>query len=41
MLIVLLIVVGVAAVLAPAGLALHSLWSAIPSSNADFQWLDV
>jgi len=40
MLIALLIIL-VGAVLAPAGLALHALWSAIPNSNADFQWLDV
>jgi len=40
MLFALLILLAVA-LLAPAGLALHSLWAAIPSSNADFQWLDV
>jgi hypothetical protein len=40
MLFALLILLAVA-VLAPAGVALHSLWVAIPSSNADFQWLDI
>jgi hypothetical protein len=40
MLIVLLIAFGVG-LLAPAGIALGTLWSAIPRSNADFQWLDV
>ena len=41
MLIVLLIALGAAAVLAPLGLSLHALWSAVPQSNADFEWLDV
>jgi len=41
MLIALLIVLGAAAVLAPTAVALHSLWSAVPRSNADFQWLDL
>jgi len=41
MLIVLLLALGAAAALAPLGLALHALWSALPRSNADFEWLDV
>ena len=40
MLIVLFLALGVG-VLAPAGLLLHTLWTAIPRSNADFEWLDV
>jgi hypothetical protein len=41
MLIVLLIAFGAVTALAPLGLALHTLWSAVPNSNADFEWLDV
>jgi len=41
MLIVLLIALLAAAALAPLGLALHTLWLAVPSSNADFEWLDL
>lgn len=41
MLIVLLIALGTAAALAPVGLSLHALWSAVPRSNADFEWLDL
>ncbi len=41
MLIVLLIALGTTAVLAPLGLSLLALWSAVPRSNADFQWLDL
>ena len=40
MLIVLLLALG-AGVMAPAGWWLHNLWSAIPRSNADFEWLDL
>jgi hypothetical protein len=40
MLIVLLLALGVG-VLAPAVWYVGSLWSAIPRSNADFEWLDV
>jgi hypothetical protein len=40
MLIVLLLALGVG-VLTPAGWMLHTLWSAIPRSNADFEWLDL
>ncbi len=41
MLIVLLLAFGAAAVLAPLGLSLHTLWSAVPHRNADFEWLDL
>ena len=41
MLIVLLIAFGATAVIAPLGLSLHALWSAVPQSNADFQWLEL
>ncbi len=40
MLIVLLLALG-AATLAPLALSLYALWSAVPRSNADFEWLDV
>jgi hypothetical protein len=40
MLIVLLIAGGLG-VIAPSALFLRALWSAIPRSNADFEWLDV
>ncbi|MEO8154425.1 MAG: hypothetical protein ABI605_15250 [Rhizobacter sp.] len=41
MLIVLLLTLGVGTLVAAAGLMLATLWSAIPRSNADFEWLDV
>jgi len=40
MLIVLLIALGVG-VIAPSAVLLHGLWTAIPHSNADFEWLDL
>jgi hypothetical protein len=41
MLIVLLLAALAVGVLAPLGYLVASLWSSIPRSNADFQWLDV
>lgn len=40
MLIVLLIALGLG-VIAPSALYLQALWSAVPRSNADFEWLDL
>ena len=40
MLMIVLLALG-AGVLASAALFVGSLWSAIPRSNADFEWLDV
>lgn len=40
MLIVLLIALG-AVVIAPSAMLVHGLWTAVPRSNADFEWLDV
>lgn len=41
MLIALLLVAVAVGVLAPLGYLVVSLWSSIPRSNADFEWLDV
>jgi hypothetical protein len=35
-----LIVVAVLGIAASAGLALHRLWTSVPQSNRDFEWLE-
>jgi hypothetical protein len=35
-----LILAAVLAIAAPAGLALHRLWTSVPQSNRDFEWLE-
>lgn len=41
MLIALLLTAFAAVTLVPAAVALHTLYKAIPRSNADFQWTDL
>ena len=35
-----LVLAAVLGIAAPAGLALHRLWTSVPQSNRDFEWLE-